>query len=51
MLYWKAYVEAVLGVEVLEAQEKFDSLCEAERKAWEAVAAVQVVQKPVVAQK
>lgn len=42
MLYWKAYVEALLGIDVLEAQEKFDALCEAERTAWEAVAAVQV---------
>lgn len=43
MLYWKAYVEALLGVEVLEAQEKFDALCEAERTAWLAVAAVKIV--------
>lgn len=47
MLYWKAYVEALLGVEVLDAQEKFNALCEAERKAWDSVAAV----KPVVVSK
>lgn len=45
MLYWKAYVEALLGTEIVDAQEKFDALCEAERKAWDAVAAVKVAVK------
>ena len=40
MLFWKVYVESILGVEVLDAQEKFDALGEAERNAWLAVAAV-----------
>lgn len=42
MKYWKAYVEALLGITVEDAQEKFDALCEQERKAWEAVAAAAV---------
>lgn len=40
MLYWKAYVEALLGITVEDAQEKFDALSDAERAAWNAVAAV-----------
>lgn len=40
MLYWKAYVQAVLGIEVLDAQEKFNALNEKERAGWEAVAAL-----------
>lgn len=40
MLYWKAYVEALLGITVEDAQEKFDALCDAERAAWDAVANV-----------
>lgn len=43
MLYWKAYVEALLSVVVENAQEKFDALSEPEKAAWNAVAAVKVV--------
>ena len=42
MLYWKAYVEALLGITVEDAQEKFDALADAERAAWNAGAAVKV---------
>lgn len=41
MLYWKAYVEALLGITVEDAQEKFNALCESEKDAWEAVAALE----------
>lgn len=37
MKLWKAYVECILGVEVQDAQVKFDALPEAERNAWAAV--------------
>jgi hypothetical protein len=43
MLYWKAYVEALLGLVVEDAQDKFDALSESEKAAWGAVAAVKVV--------
>ena len=42
MVYWKAYVEALLGITVEDAQEKFDALCDTERAAWDAVANVTV---------
>ena len=45
MLYWKVYVEALLGITVEDAQEKFDALADAERAAWNAVAAVKVTVK------
>lgn len=40
MKYWKAYVQALLGYEVEDAQAKFDALAESEKAAWLAVAAV-----------
>ena len=43
MLYWKVYVEALLGCTVEDAEEKFDALSESEKAAWNAVAAVKVV--------
>lgn len=40
MLYWKAYVEALLCITIEDAKEKFDALCDAERAAWDAVSNV-----------
>ena len=44
MLYWKAYVEALLSVVVENAQEKFDALSEPEKAAWNAVAALAAIE-------
>lgn len=51
MLYWKAYVEALLGLVVEDAQEKFDALSANERAAWDTVSNVTVANAAKVAVK